>query len=586
MIKHFLLCLVYLFFEIGSAYAISDEFTIGQQVGIDSDPPTTPTLISAIPVAETQIDLTWSSSTDDFGIGGYEVFRDSVQIATTSLLTYSDTGLVSSTTYSYAVRAFDSSSLYSSSSNAIATTTLAPTPTSTPTTTPPDTDAREKVKLVSLEVIPNRTSATIMWETNRYVQFELRWGRTASYELGFVTNELFKREHASVIDNLNPGTVYTYQLVAYDRDGKMIVLSSDNFRTRDVPDETPPANVGGLRATIIGDDVALDWDNPSDADFSHLRIVRSYLFYPLDPYNGFIAYQGTQESFTDKGVLRKSLVQYYTVFSYDTTGNVSSGASVRVSEAPYKADTSAQTLELTFADIEFLQEGKLISADSVTADLPLTVRIPYEKLPEHLKSIVMTLSHPDDPNRTFTFLLRIDREKTYYQATLAPLKQAGFYPMTVSIYDFEQALLYELNGTLRVWQQEGTEEAFFGIPLSVGTQDLVERSSILWFVLLVALLLWMYRLLHDLFVGEHVSKGLLIMHTFALLVSACGIALASYIMLGSFKDHGDVSVAAAFSGAQLPLDMIALFAVACLVLVLCTVALFAILAYKRARRKK
>jgi hypothetical protein len=75
--------------------------------GEDTEAPTTPTLLSAIPTAATQIDLVWSTSTDNVIVSGYVLFRDSVIVATTSQTSYLDTGLTASTTYSYEVYAFD-----------------------------------------------------------------------------------------------------------------------------------------------------------------------------------------------------------------------------------------------------------------------------------------------------------------------------------------------------------------------------------------------------------------------------------------------------------------------------------------------
>jgi len=55
-------------------------------------------------MSDSRIDLTWDASTDD--VDGYEVWSDGF-LATTSLNSYSDTGLSASTTYDYEVRAFD-----------------------------------------------------------------------------------------------------------------------------------------------------------------------------------------------------------------------------------------------------------------------------------------------------------------------------------------------------------------------------------------------------------------------------------------------------------------------------------------------
>ena len=113
-------------------HASTNTFTVQTSLGTDTTPPSVPTGLIATPIATSQINLVWASSTDDFTLSGYQVWRDAVQIATTSAPNYSDTGLIASTTYTYYVTAFDSFLNISASSTLVATTTLS-------STTPPST---------------------------------------------------------------------------------------------------------------------------------------------------------------------------------------------------------------------------------------------------------------------------------------------------------------------------------------------------------------------------------------------------------------------------------------------------------------
>ena len=79
--------------------------------------PSAPTNLTVSVTSSTQIDLSWGPSTDPAGVTGYRVERcqgDScanfAEIAAPTTTTYSDTGLTSSTSYSYRVRAIDSAS--------------------------------------------------------------------------------------------------------------------------------------------------------------------------------------------------------------------------------------------------------------------------------------------------------------------------------------------------------------------------------------------------------------------------------------------------------------------------------------------
>jgi chitodextrinase len=93
----------------------------------DTNPPTTPTGLTASAVAPTQVNLAWQASTDDIGVAGYTVYRDGVAIVTVSgsTLSYSDTSAMPSTTYSYTVDAFDDAGNHSSQSDPASATTPA-----------------------------------------------------------------------------------------------------------------------------------------------------------------------------------------------------------------------------------------------------------------------------------------------------------------------------------------------------------------------------------------------------------------------------------------------------------------------------
>ncbi len=104
------------------------------QAGPDTQPPTTPTGLTATPVSATQVNLAWTASTDNVGVTGYRVERclgaacaNFVQVGTPTGTSFDDTGLAAATTYRYRVRAADAVpnlSGYSSIQNA--TTPLAP----------------------------------------------------------------------------------------------------------------------------------------------------------------------------------------------------------------------------------------------------------------------------------------------------------------------------------------------------------------------------------------------------------------------------------------------------------------------------
>ena len=112
-----------------SATSASDTFTYAVA---DTVPPTVPTNLTATAISSTQINLTWTASTDNVGVTGYQIFRNGVQVGTSATNSYSDTGLTASTTYTYTVSAYDAAGNVSAQSSAASATTLAPS-TGTPT---------------------------------------------------------------------------------------------------------------------------------------------------------------------------------------------------------------------------------------------------------------------------------------------------------------------------------------------------------------------------------------------------------------------------------------------------------------------
>lgn len=89
----------------------------------DTQAPTTPAGLTAVAVSSSQINLTWSASTDNVGVAGYRVYRNGSLITTTSSTSYSNTGLSPSTTYSYTVAAYDAAGNASAQSAPASATT-------------------------------------------------------------------------------------------------------------------------------------------------------------------------------------------------------------------------------------------------------------------------------------------------------------------------------------------------------------------------------------------------------------------------------------------------------------------------------
>ncbi len=462
----------------------TSEFVIRVYGGEDLTAPTTPTLLTADGVAPTQIDITWSASTDNAMLSGYVVFRNGSPVATTTLTNYSDTGLVASTTYTYFVRAFDFVNNYSSSSNSLSATTPDNPVVPEEPPAPQGTVARIVAKEVSIS--SGVSTSSIYVKTATRARLEIRWGRTASYELGYIVTDAYRDTHRALITDLEPGTVYEYEIIGYTPFGNKNVIKQGRFVTLSELDLLPPANISGFKGVGEGSNVRLTWNLPKDIDLSKVRIVRSHLGFPEDPNDGFVLYQGMGNSVVDSGVLSLYSPVYYTAFAYDSSGNVSSGAVVVVYarsvpenasisdgyevipignfEKKKSTTTDANLRIPELFELSITQLGNTYTFEEKTITLsydePFLVSIPHHAVEAHLKSIIVTLEDPTDNRQTFSFLLRLNKNQTAYEGIIAPILVEGETDMSVDIYDYQAYVIASYAQPLQFVSPEVLRELF------------------------------------------------------------------------------------------------------------------------------
>lgn len=121
---------------------------------VDTEAPMEPTIERAEAVSSSAIDLKWTPSTDNFGVTGYRIYRNDVEIKILEATEYRDSGLSADTQYKYYIIAVDAAGNTSKISNVRIVSTLKasgdgssgsggggnPTPTPTPA-------ARSQVKV-------------------------------------------------------------------------------------------------------------------------------------------------------------------------------------------------------------------------------------------------------------------------------------------------------------------------------------------------------------------------------------------------------------------------------------------------------
>jgi PKD repeat protein len=127
-----------------------------------------PVNLTALAVSSSGINLSWSAPAENFGVTGYNIFRDGVQIATVTGTTYSDSGLSPSTTYTYTVSSYNSVGNNSAVSAPASAATNAqngqsPVINSGPTATPNPAQINQSVSFSVSATDPQGLALTYAW---------------------------------------------------------------------------------------------------------------------------------------------------------------------------------------------------------------------------------------------------------------------------------------------------------------------------------------------------------------------------------------------------------------------------------------
>jgi endonuclease I len=91
--------------------------------GGDTTVPTTPSNLTVGIKTTTSIALSWTASTDNIGVTGYDIYMNGILKASATTTSATITGLTATTTYSFAVKAKDAAGNTSANSTAISATT-------------------------------------------------------------------------------------------------------------------------------------------------------------------------------------------------------------------------------------------------------------------------------------------------------------------------------------------------------------------------------------------------------------------------------------------------------------------------------
>ncbi|MEK7478229.1 MAG: carboxypeptidase-like regulatory domain-containing protein, partial [Patescibacteria group bacterium] len=233
------------------------------------------------------------------------------------------------------------------------------------------------------------------------------------------------------------------------------------------------------------------WTNPTWQYFASVVVVKSDTGIPTSPADGETIYQGSGTSVNDSNV-ETGRTYYYTAFVKSTYSEFSSGAvtSIRIpgvspspdviphpsgppgfisttspfEQLPQVAPTDEKIRILSIKRFIFSQPGERDktfdegSSVSINGSKGLTISIAYNLMPEILKTIGVTIYDPDDPHKSFSFLLKLNGNKTTYEATIAPLRQDGTYKVSIFILNYQDQTIKKLDGQINVYGSLGQDQ--------------------------------------------------------------------------------------------------------------------------------
>jgi hypothetical protein len=184
----------------------------------DTSAPTVPANLTATALNSNQVQLSWSASTDNVGVTGYDVLRGGTVIGTASGTNYTDNTVSPSTQYSYTVEAFDAAANDSNPSGPATVTTPA---------------AVANPPVISQIATSNvtTTAATVSWTTDIPSSSQVLYGGNATYGQSTTLDSTLVTSHTQTLTGLTPGTTYHFAVQSAGSAGGPATSGDNTFST-------------------------------------------------------------------------------------------------------------------------------------------------------------------------------------------------------------------------------------------------------------------------------------------------------------------------------------------------------------------
>lgn len=357
-------------------------------VGLDTNPPSAVTSLTATAVSESQIDLVWNPSTDDSAVAKYGVYKDGVWVADVThtgagSYGYNVTGLTAGTSYTFEVKAVDTWNNTSTGNSQVVRAT-------------PDTTA--PAAITSLTATPAS-----------HTQIDLQWN-PGTDNVGVTSYEIYKNgaylatvTHTGApgytynVIGLNASTTYNFEVKAKDAAGN--ISTGNNIAsatTNPSPDSTPPNAVTSLTATAIsGVRIDLSWNQGSDNVG-----VTSYDIYRNGAVIGNVQETGSPTYNYSATGLNPGTTYNFEIKAKDAAGNVSTGNNI-ASATTLAADTTPPSAVTSLVATTLSHSSIRLTWSASTDNRAVSL---YEIYQNGSPSPIATVAHNGNPTYSYDVL--------------------------------------------------------------------------------------------------------------------------------------------------------------------------------------
>ncbi len=232
----------------GQGTTAPSEVIPGTSLAVDSEAPSAPINLNASALTSTSFTLSWSASTDNVAVSGYDVYRNGVKLNTSNIsaTTYNISGLSPNTAYTMTVRARDGAANEATSSPLIVTT-------------PPDTQAPTAPGNLRTSNM-TMTSFTLLWNASTD-----NVGVTGYdvYQNGVKINAANITGTSYSITGLAPNTSYTMLVRSKDAAGNEGISNPLAVQTN-ADTQAPSIPTGLIASAITTSSFTLSWNASTD----------------------------------------------------------------------------------------------------------------------------------------------------------------------------------------------------------------------------------------------------------------------------------------------------------------------------------